>query len=277
MKRFFTGIVTCILLLTLTRISPVLAQGNDEILARVGNEVITRIDFETRLKSLPTSVQEEMKDPEKKKLLLDSMVKTRLFVLDAGTRGLTGKPDIQAELRMQRDDFITREYARAYLEQKAEVSDEEAENYYRTSPDIKEREYLKVSQIVVEKEEEAKEILMELKKGENFKKLVKERSIDPASKSAGGELEWFERGKGVKEFEEALVKVEKGSISEIIKANGRYYILKMEDRRIFPKPPYGKVKDDIMRELKYKKISELAAKEIEELSKKITVETFYDR
>jgi len=277
MKRFWGGITTFILFLMLTQVSWILAQEKDEILAKVGNEVITRLDFETRLKSLTPLAQKALKDPEKKKQLLDNMVKARLFVLEGEIRGLTGKPDIQAGLKMQRDDFITQEYVRAYIEKKGEISDEEAENFYNTNPEIKEQEYLKVSQIVVDKEGEAKEILERLKKGENFRKLVKERSIDSASKKTDGELEWFERGRGEKEFEEVLLKVEKGGISDIVKANGRYYILKLEDRRIAPKPPYLKIKDEIVKNLNYKKISELAEKEIEELKKKINVETFYEK
>ena len=277
MGKILRKVAAFILVLMVTQGSWILAQEKDEILAKVGNEVITRLDFETRLKSLPPAAREELKNIEKRKQLLDNMVKARLLVLEAGTRGLTGKPDIQAGLRMQRDDFLTQEYVRAYLEKKAEVSDEEAENIYNTNPEIKEREHLRVSQIVVEKEEEAKEVLARLKKGENFKKLVKERSIDLASKQTDGELEWFERGKGKNEFEEALLKVEKGGISDIVKVNGRYYILKLEDRRIIPKPPFLKIKDRIVEDLKYKKMSEVAEKETEELKKKINVETFYGK
>jgi peptidyl-prolyl cis-trans isomerase C len=251
--------------------------AEDEVLAKVGNEVITRIDFETRLKSLPLAVQEEMKNAEKKKELLDKMVKARLFVVEGGNRGLTERPDIKATIRMIRDDFITQEYVRAYLGKKVEVTDEEAEKEYNNSPEIREREYLKGSQIVVEKEEEAKEILEKLKKGENFKKLAKERSIHPEGKYTAGELEWFEKGKGEKEIEGALLKLEKGGVSDIVKANGRYYILKLDEKRIVPKPPFLKIKEEIVKKLTHKKITELVEKEIEELKKKITAEVFYGK
>ena len=178
---------------------------------------------------------------------------------------------------MMRDDLITQEYVRAYIEKKAEVSDEEAERYYNTNPEIREREYLKVSQIVLESEEEAKRILERLKKGENFKKLAIENSIDPASKKLGGELEWFEKGKKEKEIEEALAKLGKGETSDIVKVNGKNYIFKLDDRNVVPKVPYLKMKDEIIKGLRYKKITELAEKEVEELKKKITFEVFYDK
>jgi peptidyl-prolyl cis-trans isomerase C len=277
MKRFWGEITIFILFLMLTQVSWILAQEKDEILAKVGNEVITRLDFETRLNSFPYAAREELKDFEKKKQLLDHMIKARLLFAEGGSKGLTEKADIKAQLRMIRDDFITQEYVRAYIENKVEVSDEEAEKYYNTNPEIRELEYLKVSQIVAEKEEEAKGILESLKKGEHFKKLAKERSIDPASKAMAGELDWFEKGKKEKEIEDALAKLEKGGISDIVKIKGRYYIFKLDERRIEPKPPYLKVKDGIIRGLKYKKISELVEKEIEELKKKIKIETFYEK
>ena len=269
--------MSIIFLFFVTQVSRVLAQSNEEILAKVGNEVITRIDFETRLKSLPPAAREQLKDFEKKKELLDLMIKGRLLLTEAGTKGLAEKPDIKAHLRMVRDDFITQEYVRVYIENKVEVSDDEAEKYYNTSPEIRDREYLKVSQIVVEKEEEAKEILARLKKGEHFSKLAREKSIDPASKASAGDLDWFEKGKKEKEIEDALAKLEKGEISDIVKAKGGYYILKLDERRIVPKPPYLRLKDEIIGRLKYQKIAELVEKEIEEMKKKTNIETFYEK
>ena len=276
MRRFSITVVVASLFLIITGVTRTFG-ADDEILAKVGNEVITRIDFETRLKSFPFPAQEALKDFEKKKQLLDSMIKARLLVLEGGNRGLNENPDMKAKLRMVRDDLITQEYVRSYIENKVEVSNEEAETYYNTDPEIRERQYLKISQIVVEKEEEAKEILERLKKGENFNKLARERSTDVASKYVAGELEWFEKGKGEKEIEEALSKLEKGGISDIVKVKGRYYILKLDERRIVPKALFLKVKDEIIRKLELKKITELVEKEIEELKKKISIEIFYEK
>jgi len=277
MEKLLKLALSIILLFLFIQVSQVLAQEKDEILAKVGDDVITRLDFETRLKSFPPAVQAGLNDLEKRRQLLESMIKSRLLFVEGNDKGLTEKADIKAQLRMMRDDLITQEYVRAYIEKKVEVSDEEAERYYNTNPEIKDRENLKVSQIVLGSEEEAKRILERLKKGENFKKLAIENSIDSMSKKLGGELEWFEKGKKEKEIEEALAKLAKGEISDIVKSNGKYYIYKLDDRNIVPKPPFLKIKDDIIRRLKYKKVAELAEKEIEELKKKITVEVFYDK
>jgi peptidyl-prolyl cis-trans isomerase C len=251
--------------------------AEDEILAKVGNDVITRIDFEARIKSFPPAAQEELKDVEKRKALLDNMIKARLLVLEAENKGLNEKPELKATMRIIRDDLTTQEYVRSYIEKKVEVSNLEVEAYYNADPEYGEREYLKVSQIVVEKEEEAKEILGRIKKGEPFNKLARERSIDVASKYVAGALEWFEKGTGEKEMEEALLKLENGGISDIVKMKGNYYILRLDERRITPKAPFLKIKDEIIRKLRLKKITALVEKEIEELKKKTSVQTFYEK
>lgn len=277
MKRVWRGIATLTLLFMLTQVSWVLAQEKDEILAKVGNDVITRLDFGARINSFPPAAQEELKDVEKRKALLDNMIKARLLVLEAENKGLNEKPELKAAMRMVRDDLTTQEYVRSYIEKKVEVSNLEVEAYYNADPEYKEREYLKVSQIVVEKEDEAKEILGRIKNGEPFNKLARERSIDVASKFVAGALEWFEKGTREKEIEEALLNLENGGISDMVKMKGNYYILRLDERRITPKAPFLKIKDEIIRKLRLKKITALVEKEIEELKKKTNVQTFYEK
>jgi parvulin-like peptidyl-prolyl isomerase len=276
MRAFSITVVVASLFLVITWV-PRTFGADDEVLAKIGNEVITKIDFETRLKTFSPAVQATLKDFQNRKQLLDNMIKARLLVAEGGSKGLTEKAEVKAYLRMIRDDLITQEYVRAYIENKVKVSDEEVENYYNTDPEIEEREYLKVSEIVVEKEAEAREILQLLKKGENFNKLARERSIDPESKSKAGELDLFEKGKGRKEIEDAVSKLEEGGISDIVKTKGGYSIFKLDSRKIDPKIPFLKVKDQIIRKLKLKKLTELVEKETEELKKKIPVEAFYDK
>jgi peptidyl-prolyl cis-trans isomerase C len=271
--------VLVLAILSVTLLSTVLAYGaDDDILAKVGGEKITRSDFDARVDTLAPGVKAGMSDVAKRKQVLDSMIKERLLFVEGGNKGLTEKEDVKARLRNMRDDFITQEYVRIYIEKNAEVSDEEAQNYYNTHPEIKEREHFKVSQIVVQKEEEAKVILEKLKKGEPFKKLVKEYSIHADSKQKSGELDWFEKGSSKdKEIELAVSKLEKEGISDVIKINDKCYIFKLDDRKLTPKIPFEKVKGDIVKFLKYKKLTGLMEKEVEDLKKNIPVEIFYEK
>jgi peptidyl-prolyl cis-trans isomerase C len=88
---------------------------------------------------------------------------------------------------------------------------------------------IKCSHILVRKQSEALAVLGRLKKGESFAKLAKELSIDKGSGKRGGDLGYFGRGMMVKPFEDAAFKLEKGQLSEPIKTEFGYHIIKRLD------------------------------------------------
>jgi peptidyl-prolyl cis-trans isomerase C len=85
---------------------------------------------------------------------------------------------------------------------------------------------IKCSHILVKKQSEAIAILERLKKGESFANLAKQLSIDKGSGRKGGDLGFFGRGMMVKPFEETAFKLEKGQISEPVKTDFGYHIIK---------------------------------------------------
>ena len=85
---------------------------------------------------------------------------------------------------------------------------------------------IKCSHILVEKQSQAIAILDRIKQGEKFGKLAKELSIDSGSAKRDGSLGYFGRGKMVKEFETAAFKLEVGKISEPVKTQYGYHIIK---------------------------------------------------
>ncbi|MCV0366886.1 MAG: peptidyl-prolyl cis-trans isomerase [Nitrosopumilus sp.] len=85
---------------------------------------------------------------------------------------------------------------------------------------------IKCSHILVSKQSEALAILDRIKKGEKFGKLAKEVSIDSGSAKKDGSLGYFTKGMMVKPFEEAAFKLQNGEISEPIKTEFGYHIIK---------------------------------------------------
>ena len=85
---------------------------------------------------------------------------------------------------------------------------------------------IKCSHILVKKQSEAIAILERLKNGESFSNLAKQLSIDKASGKKGGDLGFFGRGRMVKPFEDTVFKLERGQISEPIKTDFGYHIIK---------------------------------------------------
>ena len=85
---------------------------------------------------------------------------------------------------------------------------------------------IKCSHILVKKQSEALAIVERLKKGEKFGKLAKGLSIDSGSAKRDGNLGYFGRGKMVKPFEEAAFKLEVGAVSEPVKSEYGYHLIK---------------------------------------------------
>lgn len=88
---------------------------------------------------------------------------------------------------------------------------------------------IRCSHILVQKQSEALAVLERLKKGESFADLAKELSIDKGSGKRGGDLGSFGRGMMVKPFEEAAFKLERGQLSDPVKTEFGYHIIKRMD------------------------------------------------
>ena len=113
--------------------------------------------------------------------------------------------------------------------------------------------------ILVETEDEAKAVLAELKKGADFATLAKSKSKDPGS-SEGGDLGYFTKDQMVPEFAEVAFKLEKGAISDPVKSQFGWHIIKVEDKRERQPPEFDKVKDQIEQYLVRRAQAELITK-----------------
>jgi parvulin-like peptidyl-prolyl isomerase len=87
---------------------------------------------------------------------------------------------------------------------------------------------IRCAHILVEKFAEAQQVLDRLKKGEDFAKLATEKSICPSRKK-GGDLGWFGHGMMVRPFEQAAFALQKGQLSEVVKTEFGYHIIKRLD------------------------------------------------
>ena len=89
---------------------------------------------------------------------------------------------------------------------------------------------VKASHILVKTRSEAEKLLGELKKGASFSTLAQQHSECPSRKK-GGDLGWFGRGKMVPEFEKAAFSLKKGELSDIVKTQFGYHIIKVTDTK----------------------------------------------
>jgi peptidyl-prolyl cis-trans isomerase C len=119
------------------------------------------------------------------------------------------------------------------------------------------QEEIHARHILLPTEDEAKAALARVKGGEDFAKVATELSKDPSGD--GGDLGWFTKDRMVPEFSEAAFKLKKGEVSEPIKTQFGWHIIKVEDTRTKSFPPFEQIKDQAARYVAQKAESDAVA------------------
>lgn len=159
---------------------------------------------------------------------------------------------------------------------RAELAQEKAIEKTITDKELKEnyKPEIKASHILVKDEATAKKVKEELGQGKSFDELAKQYSEDTGSKEKGGDLGFFGPGKMVKEFEDAAYKLKKDEVSEPVKSQFGYHIIKVTDIKE-PEKSFEQSKADIKKELVAKKkqdgefMNDLMTKEIKKAEIKV--------
>lgn len=107
------------------------------------------------------------------------------------------------------------------------------------------------------------------KKGANFEDLAKKYSEDPGSKAKGGDLGWIIQGQTVPEFEKAAFSLPKGEVSDLIKTQYGFHIIKILDKETAHTKPFDEVKDSIRAPLLLQKVDQQAANIADKMSSQI--------
>jgi foldase protein PrsA len=145
---------------------------------------------------------------------------------------------------------------KALIEPQIEISDEELKTYFDENKDsLGEAEQVKASHILVADETKAKEIKEKLAGGEDFAALAKEFSTDEGSKENGGELGFFPKGTMVEEFEEIAFSMAVNTISDPVKTEYGYHIIKVEDKKEAVEANFDDSKEQIKETLLEEKIN----------------------
>ncbi len=111
-----------------------------------------------------------------------------------------------------------------------------------------------------EAEDKIKAVIARLKKGEDFAKVAGEVTEDPSGKANGGDLGYFSKDQMVPEFSEAAFKLENGQISDPVKTQFGWHVIKVEDKRVKPAPKFEEVKPQIENFVVRKAQAELVTK-----------------
>jgi peptidyl-prolyl cis-trans isomerase C len=207
--------------------------------------------------------------PESRKAIIDQLALQTVVADEAVKKGLDKSPAVAEQIEAVRQSILANAYVQDFIKSNP-VSDESLKaEYERIKGTIAGTEY-KARHILVEKEAEARDIVARLKKDPGtFAKLAAEKSKDPGSKAAGGDLGWFDPRGMVPEFGAAVSKLEKGKITETpVKTQFGYHVIQLEDSRPVQAPPFDEVKAELAQQLGQQNLK----KQLDDLKAKAKIE-----
>jgi len=221
----------------------------------VNGKAIPKAKLDEFLKAL--AAQGRATTPELREMVREELIARQLFLEEAERKALSKNSDVKLQLEASREDIMIRALIRDHLKTHAvKDSDVQAEYEKLTKAQGAEKEF-KARHILVESEDTAKKIIADLKGGAKFEELAKQ-SKDPGSAANGGDLDWNPPGTFVKEFGEAMSKLEKGQLTEQpVKTQFGWHVIRVDDTRAMAPPPLEQLKPQIQQELERRKVQQL--------------------
>jgi peptidyl-prolyl cis-trans isomerase C len=234
------------------------AQNPDPVVARVNGAEIRSSDLAIAEEevggNLPAMTPEGRRD-----YLVSYLSDMMLVAKAAEEKKMAEDADFKRRLSYLRNKLLMETMLQA--ESKSAVTDAAMHKVYddATKQMAGEKE-VRARHILVETEDEAKAVVAELKKGTDFGELARLKSKDPGGAAEGGDLGYFTKDQMVPEFSEAAYKLDKGQLSDPIKTQFGWHVIRVEDKRDRPVPPFEQVKDQIETYVVRKAQAEMIAK-----------------
>jgi peptidyl-prolyl cis-trans isomerase C len=218
------------------------SSASDTVIARVNGTEIRQSDLAIAEDDLGENIQGM--DPATKREQLVAYITDVILVTQAAEkRNLQDNEEFK-----RRQAFLRNKLLMGLMLQtraKEAVTDEEMQKVYDEAvKSMTAEEEVRARHILVETEDEAKALVEQIKGGADFATLAKEKSKDPGA-ADGGDLGYFVKGQMVPEFSEVAFKMYAGQVSNPVKSQFGWHIIKVEDRRNRAMPEFDKVKDQI--------------------------------
>jgi peptidyl-prolyl cis-trans isomerase C len=193
--------------------------------------------------------------PEMQGQLKDEIIAREIFMQEAQKTGLDATEDFKTQMELARQTLLIRELF-ADHQKKNPVTDADIKAEYDKFVAANGGKEYRARHILVEKEDEAKTIIASLKKGGKFDEIAKKQSKDPGSGANGGDLDWANAGSYVKEFSDAMVKLNKGQLTDApVKSQFGFHVIRLDDVREAQLPKLEEVKPQIAQQLQQAKLS----------------------
>jgi len=234
------------------------ASGN---IAVVNGKPIKRSDLDLVIRQI-----KQPDTPELRANLRDKLIELEVLMQEAKRRKITEREDVKFQSDNASRTVIIQALLRDEIEQHKPTEAQIQAEYDRERKLAGDKEY-KVHHILVDTEEQAKDIIAKLGKGEKFEDLAK-GTKDVGSAAKGGELDWAPPAAYVKPFSDAMVKLEKGKYTTTpVQSQFGWHVIRLDDVRTMEPPPLDQIKSHIVEALQQQEAKEF----VDSLKKKATI------
>lgn len=247
-----------------------LTKKTDSVLARFDGQTVTKTEFMDKVRNLPKNLQGLA--IQRKKDFVEEMVDERFLVKEAKKRNIESQEEVREVLEAARKKIIIAKLIEIEVDRKITMEPDEALKFYESHRDeFMTPVLLRASHILVATEEEAKAVKKELQGGADFEELARSRSLDNTS-IRGGDVGFFQKGQLIPGFEEAAFNLRKGEISNVVKTQFGFHVIKLTDRAEPSLRDFKLVKGIVEKQIRNEKRAKLFKEFIQKTKGNIKVE-----
>jgi len=240
----------------------------ETILASFNGQTITLGEFDQLWEEVP----EEYKLQLDKSMLLDQMISEKLLMQEAKNMGLEEDNDVLEQIKKMTEQILVQVLIEREILDKVNINDQEVSEYYEQNKEsFTEKEQVYLYNILLETEEEAQDVLEQLKAGGDFSEIAKEKSTGPSA-AQGGDLGYLTKGTIIPEIEEVVFTLEVEELSEVVKSDYGFHILKITEKKPETVRTLEEVKEEIIQTLLPVKQKDAFDSLLEELKGKAEIE-----
>jgi peptidyl-prolyl cis-trans isomerase C len=240
--RLGLAAVTGFIAMALLAGQPLRAEESNPVLAKVNGAEIRQSDVALAEEELGPSLA-QMDPATKKDNVLSFLIDMKIVAKAAEDKKIENSDDFKKRMAFTRSRLLMDSLLAS--EGKAATTDEAMKKVYEdASKQITGEQEVHARHILVETEDEAKAVKAELDKGADFAELAKKKSKDPGA-SDGGDLGFFTKDQMVPEFSTVAFALEPGKISDPVKSQFGWHIIKVEEKRNRKAPDFEQVKGQI--------------------------------
>lgn len=200
-------------------------------------------------------VQQGQQDSDQlRKMVSQELINREILMQEALKEGVPSQPDVKQQVAIAQQTVVLRALIENFVKQNKPSDAEVKAQYDQLAKNAAGSEY-HLHHILVDNEQQAKDLIAKIKGGANFEDLAKQFSKDPGSAKNGGDLDWADPKSFVPEFANAAQHLQKGQMTDTpVKTQFGWHIIRVDDIRPIAPPPFEQVKAQLAQQIVQQKL-----------------------